>query len=183
MNLFCEKTTYCHVSLSALKSRMKNRECSSRYPDVIIYMSCISAIGLTIAFGIAACRKREWLAGRIRVWKGGLPTFPRLDVPAIMEKMKTSVRKSENFYDDINEKDMIHNLGVWKRKISDFQLNVYHKYILMYQRTDYHRVQYCSHFGKEYLYWGHWFWWLFYIINTDGSYFELSLFKVVQNVT
>lgn len=70
-------------------------------------MSCIAAIGLTIAFGIALFKNREWMASKANSLRGRYPKLRRLERNVMFEKIHFDVRKSENVYEDINEKYMI----------------------------------------------------------------------------
>ncbi|CAC5358303.1 unnamed protein product [Mytilus coruscus] len=77
--------------------------------SVVAYMSCIATIGSTVIIAIALWRHKDWIKKKLN---DQTLRFPRLQrksyaVNVKEEKVATSTRKSENVYDDIDEKSMI----------------------------------------------------------------------------
>lgn len=85
---------------------------------VVAYMSIIATIGAVVVIGIAAWRNKEFLLKKLKKQKIRFPRFQRsIDDESGKEKSeKTTTRKSENLYDDINEKYMIKDFKVVDRK-------------------------------------------------------------------
>ncbi|XP_076071694.1 uncharacterized protein LOC143043128 [Mytilus galloprovincialis] len=85
---------------------------------VVAYMSIIATIGAVVVIGIAAWRNKEFLLRKLKKQKIRFPRLQRsTDDESGKEKSeKTTTRKSENLYDDINEKYMIKDFKVVDRK-------------------------------------------------------------------
>ncbi|VDI75111.1 Hypothetical predicted protein, partial [Mytilus galloprovincialis] len=85
---------------------------------VVAYMSIIATIGAVVVISIAAWRNKEFLLKKLKKQKIRFPRLQRsTDDESRKDKSeKTLTRKSENLYDDIDEKYMIKDFKVFDRK-------------------------------------------------------------------
>lgn len=85
---------------------------------VVAYMSIIASIGAIVVIGIAAWRNKEIIQKKLKKQKIRFPRLQRNtdDVSGKEKSKKTTSRKSENLYDDINEKYMIKDFKAFDRK-------------------------------------------------------------------
>ncbi|VDI77108.1 Hypothetical predicted protein [Mytilus galloprovincialis] len=89
---------------------MKERDHLNSTPQsnyVVIYMSSIATVGATVIIAIALWRQKDWIKKRLNSQN---PRFPRLQGKSNADKEFKEVafcRKSENVYDDINERYML----------------------------------------------------------------------------
>ncbi|VDI22319.1 Hypothetical predicted protein [Mytilus galloprovincialis] len=79
---------------------------------VVAYMSTVASIGGVVVIVIAVWRHKEFITKKIRKQK---IKFARLQKTTSLvfeneKKVEQKVRKSENPYDDIDEKDMVKDL-------------------------------------------------------------------------
>lgn len=84
----------------------------SKADNVVIYMTCIAALGLIVVGSITAWKFRQTLYQLISSWKNRLPLFVTQEIPQ-QKKNDTddnhlsSKFEQESMYDVICEKDMV----------------------------------------------------------------------------
>ncbi|XP_052076740.1 uncharacterized protein LOC127714726 [Mytilus californianus] len=93
-------------TIAPIKERDSSKSTSSSN-YVVLYMSSIATIGSTVIIAIALWRQKDWIKKRLN---GRTLRFPRLQEKSSAEEKLKEVaffRKSENVYDDINERYML----------------------------------------------------------------------------
>ncbi|XP_071124928.1 uncharacterized protein [Mytilus edulis] len=103
-------TTSTEQSSQLTIAPMKERDPTNSTPQsnyVVIYMSSIATVGATVIIAIALWRQKDWIKKRLNSRN---LRFPRLQGKSNADKEFKEVvffRKSENVYEDINERYML----------------------------------------------------------------------------
>lgn len=118
----CDNVIGCVPAVKSAKSATQNKDDTASETGssnaVVAYMSIIATFGAVVFIGIAAWRNKEFLQKKLKKQKMRFPRLQRStdDVSGKEKSEKTTTRKSENLYDDINEKYMIKDFKVFDGK-------------------------------------------------------------------